>query len=204
MPRHDKQEKAKDLKGTLIRIFKSLGEWKIILVISCILALFAAILSTVAPNKLADVTNVISDGIKPDVENMKKVSEGIYKNAIQTYVIYKYRNPQEGTTPPRYNLEDEETIKTFVEEFNNLTPQEKNYLLEDIEIDGTKISVEDQIKYMDLISTIDQNAVSEDYIAVLDKLPNSIKKLIWLYILKISAFRTKIKYLEKTGIKYFF
>ena len=87
MPRHGMKEpeKVKDFKGTLVRIFKSLEKWKYVLIISCVLAMFASILSTVAPNKLADVTDVISDSIKPNVEAMKDISESISKNVASCY-----------------------------------------------------------------------------------------------------------------------
>ena len=87
MPRHGMKgpEKVKDFKGTLIRIFKSLEKWKYVLVLSCVLAMFASILSTVAPNKLADVTDVISESIKPNVEAMKDISESISKNIASCY-----------------------------------------------------------------------------------------------------------------------
>ena len=158
MPSRNKGEKAKDLKGTLIRIFKSLGEWKITLIIACTLALFAAILSTIAPNKLADVTDVISDGIKPNVKNMQKISTEIYKNAYQNS-----SNPNK---------------ETWYQEFQNLPIEEKRKLLEDFEVDGETISINDQIKYLELIGTIDQKSISEDYIIILDKLPKPIKKVI--------------------------
>ena len=82
MPRQREIEKVKDFKGTLLRIFSSLNRWKYILVISCVLAMFAAIFSTIAPNKLADVTDVISEGIKPNTENFQKVSGEIFKAGI--------------------------------------------------------------------------------------------------------------------------
>ena len=83
MPRHNHvEEKVKDFKGTIIRLFKSLEEWRYLLIIASILAMIAAILSTIAPNKLSDVTNVISDGIKPNTENIQLISENIYKNTI--------------------------------------------------------------------------------------------------------------------------
>ena len=76
MPRHNMREpeKVKDFKGTISRIFHSLNRWRYILVLSCFLAMFAAILSTIAPNKLADVTDVISEGIKPNVGALQDIS----------------------------------------------------------------------------------------------------------------------------------
>ena len=72
MPRHDRvPEKVKDFKGTIVRLFKSLEQWRYLLVIASILAMIAAILSTIAPNKLSDITDVISNGIKPNTENIE-------------------------------------------------------------------------------------------------------------------------------------
>ena len=48
MPRLNNRvpEKVKDLKGTLIRVFKSLDQWRIPLVIATFFAMIAALLST--------------------------------------------------------------------------------------------------------------------------------------------------------------
>ena len=160
MPRHGmkKPEKVKDLKGTLIRIFKNLNRWRYILVLSCILAMFAAILSTIAPNKLADLTDVISEGVKPNVEVLQRVSESIMNN-ISTH--YNNSNPED-----------------ILFEFYQLSDVEKKAILSDIEIDGINISSSDQIKYLDIISTINKNIDNEVLIRKLDKMPMSIKKLV--------------------------
>ena len=80
MHRDREVEKVKDLKGTLLRIFTSLKVWKYVLVISCILAMISATLSTIGPNKLADVTDVISEGIKPNVNKIEEISKKIMSN----------------------------------------------------------------------------------------------------------------------------
>ena len=80
MHRERAEEKVKDLKGTLLRIFTSLKVWKYVLVISCILAMISATLSTIGPNKLADVTDVISEGIKPNVSKIEEISKKIMSN----------------------------------------------------------------------------------------------------------------------------
>ena len=83
MPRpNEKQEKAKDLKGTLLRIFKSLNTWKYVLVLSCVLALAGAILSTIAPNRLAKVTDVITESIKPNTKNIEVLNKKIQENML--------------------------------------------------------------------------------------------------------------------------
>ena len=56
-------EKAKDFKSAIKRLFKELNIFKIAIVISFILAILSSILSIMAPNKLADLTDEISKGL---------------------------------------------------------------------------------------------------------------------------------------------
>ena len=161
MPRNNRvEEKVKDFKGTIIRLFKSLGQWKYILVLSSILAMFAAILSTIAPNRLSDLTNVISTGIKPNTENIELISKEIYKNILNNYMT-ESSNPKE-----------------IINRFNNLTEEEKINKLNTITIKGKEISVSDQIKYITITSSLDENTLTEDLIVKLDQMPSSIKELI--------------------------
>ena len=81
MPRIQKIEKVNNPKGTLINLFKNLDKWRYLLVLSIILSLLAAIFSTIAPNRLAHVTDVISLGIKPRVENIEVISKEIIKHS---------------------------------------------------------------------------------------------------------------------------
>lgn len=89
MPRHGMNvaEKSKDFKGSMIRIFKGLDNWRYLMILSVILALFAAVLSTIAPNKLADLTDVISDGIKPNTKKIEVLAKEITQNVEQNYKV---------------------------------------------------------------------------------------------------------------------
>ena len=72
MPRpSEKIEKSKDFKGSIKKIFKSLKPWHTALVISLTLAMASAIISLVAPNKLSDLTNYITEGIAPRVSEQR-------------------------------------------------------------------------------------------------------------------------------------
>ena len=73
-------EKSKDFKGAMIRLIKNLNPWKYIMVMALSLALISAILALVAPNKLSDFADTISDGLIPKTEMIQKVSEEIGKN----------------------------------------------------------------------------------------------------------------------------
>ena len=100
MPRpNQKQEKAKDLKGTLLRIFKSLNTWRFVLVLSCVLALIGAILSTIAPNRLAKVTDVITESIKPNTKNIEVLNKKIQENMLSKKTESIYIDKVEITYP---------------------------------------------------------------------------------------------------------
>ena len=155
MPRPMKKvEKVKDFKGTLLRIFKNLKKWKYVLVLSCILAMASAILSTIGPNKLADVTDVISDGIKPNTKNIKKVSEEITRNVIIS------------------------TNSTNLEDFYKLDYDHKVNLLNSITVEDIEISSKDQVKFLDVAISLKDTKDNEEYIKKMDEMPKSIKKLI--------------------------
>ena len=164
MPRFDqKQEKVKDFKGTLKRLFLSLGQWKYILVLASLLAMTAAILSTIAPNKLSDITNIISDGIKPNTKNIELISQKITKNIIINY--------------KQVDITNEESIKKLIIEFNNLDTNKKQEILKPIVIKNKIISPEDQISFLNIISTIDKDN-PEDLFLKFEKIPKSLKELI--------------------------
>ena len=172
MPRPEmKQEKSKDFTGSMKRLFNSLGSWKTILIISIILGFFSAALSAIAPNKLADLTDVVSDGIKPNVKKLEIVSEKIGNNIVKNLNINsKEINITKNT--------DNEQYKIMLKKFNSMSIEEKSNLLEDFEIDGIKISKNDQIEYLNIISTIDENTITNGLLKKLDKLPKSINKLV--------------------------
>lgn len=125
MPRmSQKQEKAKDLKGTLLRIFKSLNTWKYVLVLSCVLAMVGAILSTIAPNRLAKLTDVISESIKPNTKNLEILNKKIQENMMSNSNVSIYIDDVEITPidQAKYisviskvdkNTKEEDYIKVF-------------------------------------------------------------------------------------------
>lgn len=64
-------EKSKDFKGSIKRLFNSLNRWRYLLVFALCLAMISAILALIAPNRLSDLTDTITDGLKPNVSSEK-------------------------------------------------------------------------------------------------------------------------------------
>ena len=64
-------EKSKDFKGSIKRLLSNLSNFKILLIIALTLAMVSSILSLIAPNKLSDLTDTVTAGIKPNISEKR-------------------------------------------------------------------------------------------------------------------------------------
>ncbi len=72
-PNRGLPETSKDFGGSIKRLFNSLNKWRYLLILSLVLAMVSAILALVAPNKLSDLTDTITLGLQPNInENIIK------------------------------------------------------------------------------------------------------------------------------------
>ena len=173
-------EKVKDFKGTMKRLFKDLEKWRLLFITSLTLALFSALLSTIAPNRLSKLTDVISEGIRPNTNKIQEISKQIYSNAMKNYIAFL--NPVEEDTDyinsdNNKAIVDSDTSK-LIDNFNKLDDKSKEAILEDIVIDGVTISTKDQIKFLNIVNSMDDSMVTDDLLKLLDDLPKSIKTLV--------------------------
>lgn len=74
-----KIEKPKDLKSSIKRLTKELKDFKLLIGLSIILAIVGSILTIITPNKLSDMVDEISIGIRPRVENIEPIAKNIQK-----------------------------------------------------------------------------------------------------------------------------
>lgn len=74
-----KVEKPKDLKSSIKRLTKELKDFKLLIGLSIVLAILGSILTIITPNKLSDMVDEISLGIKPRMENIEPIAENIQK-----------------------------------------------------------------------------------------------------------------------------
>lgn len=128
-------EKAKDFKGAIKRLFKELKSFKVLITIALVLAALASILSIIAPNRLSDLTDEISEGLVVNKDNLEILTQKITANL------------SEGK-------------------------------MEEFEIDGTKISSNDQLQFLNIMSTIGEDATAEELYAKIDEMPTSIQDVV--------------------------
>ena len=131
---NNKNLKPKNLKKSLSRLIKELNKYKILIIISLLLAVVGSILSIITPNKLSKLTDEITNGLIINKDNFKTLNEQIYFN---------YTN-------------------------NNL---------KEIEIDNIKISINNQLEYLNIAKDIKQDDISDLY-KKLDLMPETIKELV--------------------------
>lgn len=131
---NNKNLKPKNLKKSLSRLIKELNKYKILIIISLLLAVVGSILSIITPNKLSKLTDEITNGLIINKDNFKTLNEQIYFN---------------------YTNND----------------------LKEIEIDNIKISINDQLEYLNIAKDIKQDDISDLY-SKLDLMPESIRNLV--------------------------
>ena len=181
---HRNNEKSKDFIGTMIKLFKHLNRWRYLLIIAILFAFSAAILSTVAPNRLAGVTDVITEGIKPNTKKLEEITKEIYSNAISNYAPVNTNAIQAQNFGDLVKDDEDakrnvyEGYKAFMASIMAMSDKEKEKIFTDIKVDGVIITTNDQIKYIEIISSFDETTVTDDMLSKLDELPDSIKSLV--------------------------
>ncbi|MBQ4031066.1 MAG: ABC transporter ATP-binding protein [Bacilli bacterium] len=179
MPRPQKIEKSKDFKGSVKKLIKSLKGFHVAILVGLVLAMASSILSLVAPNRLADITDYITAGLKPNVDKLQVVNKEIYGQAISTFTAFYYG---------RDNLGDEqkalldaigtEDPNDDIVAFINLDEATLNSIVYTVIIDDVKITKEDQFKYFEIMKSMNQDMVNEDLLKKFDEMPESIYSLV--------------------------
>lgn len=179
------QEKSKDFKGSMIRLLKNLSPWKIIMTMALSLALISAILALIAPNKLSDFADLISDGLVPNTKKLEEIGEKIHHNINSTDIQSKITNmykelelTKEEKTQienifnqiPRASLEEQQAL------ILSLPKKVLVYLISDITIDNVKITSKDQVEMLYLVN--EMSSETEKALTKFDELPKSIYSLV--------------------------
>lgn len=178
-------EKSKDFVGSIKRLLKNLKPWKYLLALSLILAMVSAILSLVAPNKLSDLTDTITEGITPNTKVLEEIEEKIQNNLDITTINSKISSIMLDDT---ISTSDKQELNNVLNNISNIEDKDKalllflslpddilSNLLENIEVDNVTITVEDQIELLNLTK---EYTDTESSLSLIDKLPESIYNLV--------------------------
>lgn len=189
-PMHGNNEKSKDFVGSIKRLLANLKPWKILMGLAITLAFLSAILSLTAPNKLSSLTDVVTNGIKPNTEVLQSVITEITNNFNEASLQEKSMLI---LTSENISFEDKATYQEFLAGMQANTAKDQktilknilalpddilNILIDDINVNGTTISREDEITFLNEVVDIDSSMVTDETLKAMDNLPTSIYDLI--------------------------
>ena len=200
-PMHALSEKSKDFVGSIKRLLANLKPWKVLMGLAITLAFLSAILSLTAPNKLSSLTDVITNGIKPNTDVLQEIVTEISNNfnseamsektmliltsediSIEDKATYQafLTKMQETTNKSDITENDSNTSdnKEIMKTILDLPSSILNVLVDDITVSGITISSEDEIAFLKSVIDIDASKVTDDTLKVMDNLPASIYNLI--------------------------
>ncbi len=143
-------EKAKDFKGSMLRLIKELKSFKFVILFSLTLAILGSILSILAPNRLSDLTDEISKGLVINTKNIKTITTKITNNF------------------------NEEKMKVVLPSILQININQSKIL----EImNSNELSLEDKKIFSDKLASISTNDYNQMIKTILE-LPSSIQKLL--------------------------
>ena len=144
-------EKAKDFKGAVSRLVKELNKFKILMILSFILAIFSAVLTILAPDKLSELTDEISAGLTVDSDNLKELV-----NITTTNIT-------------------EEKIQEIMPQILNIDVSQE--ALTNI-MNSQTISQEDKIKFQEIFTSMSTMSENKEIYSKIIELPESILNII--------------------------
>ncbi len=182
--------RAKDFKGAIIRLVKELKSFKIYILVALLLSISGAVLSILSPDKLADLTNEISNGLIINKENIDKISSHITNSLNEENISNKLSDILEIhltedvikniLASNEYSLEEKSLLENLLKNYKQM---EKDVLLESISKLPAKMLEEilPSTTYNGVvISSIDKQNFIKYMFAVGDSttMPNSIVSIL--------------------------
>lgn len=179
-------EKSKDFKGSMKRLFKSLDKWRKLLIFGLVLAAISSILAIVSPNILSNLTDTITVGISPNTKKLEEITLKIMDNFNEENLTKKLPIVMKSE---KISLSEKQTFNEIMSKITVNSKDTPNLLLtipksilfeiiEDIKIDGSIISTNDQVEYLTLISSMNEFKDTEEMLSTIDKMPKSIYNII--------------------------
>lgn len=180
-------EKATNFGSAMKRLFSNMKKWQVLMFIAIILAATSSIFSLISPNKLADITDAITDGMTPNMNKLTEITKRISSNlnnkekmSIKLQNIMKSKDISD---------EDKVTLQNTMTNMSSMNEEEASQammelpdsvllmLFDEIEIDGVSITSGEQLDTLKKLGTIDKND-TDGALKVFDELPESVYGLI--------------------------
>lgn len=184
-PHRGQQEKSKNFKGSIKRLFTSLDKWRYLLIIALILAAVSSILSIISPNILSDLTDTITAGMIPKTEKIEDIGNRIGNSFKEENINKTVANIM---INPDISDCDKKALNTVLSQMNASEEPQKFFLslpdnililfLNDFTLEEEIITAQDQLDFIKLTSNVDDSSNSKEMLKLIDNLPKSIYEVI--------------------------
>ena len=188
-------EKPKDFGTAIKRLTGSLKDFKVLILLSIILAGLSAVLALSSPNRLSKLTDEISKGLVINTKNANLLSEEILSNISEDKLpklitnilnINIDENTIYQVNTSSISNEDKQVFNSTLAKINNdkantikyigeLPSTILNLLLDDSTYNDISVTKEDKIRLLSILSNIN---IEEKNFSFIKELPDSIKEII--------------------------
>ena len=179
-PRGPKMDKSKDFVGSMKRLFKELKSFQILIAMALIFAILSSVLSIAAPNKLSKLTDTISEGLIVNVDEMQEISKKTTNNLqnINSQEIMKSTNLSVEEKTNFMMVMQSSDKANMLDNLAKLSDNTLELIFKEFTINNQKISSIDQLKFLQIASTIKDKKDAKALYKKIDKMPKSIRKVI--------------------------
>lgn len=148
-------EKAKDLVGTWKKLLGYCRKYAVAFVIALVCAAMGTVLTLIGPDKLSEMTDTVTAGIAPDTAKLEEIADAVSENISVNFETVM------GAIGANLNSGD---------------------LPGEIQINGSAVSVEDQMQAVQQLGAVDQKD-EEAMQKVLASLPKSVNNALYTDII---------------------
>ena len=169
---------AKSFKDAIKRLFQELEGYRKLVFLAILLAILGSILSILAPDQLANLTDEISSGLVINSENLQLVGEKITENVRAEKIgailqpNLNEKNLGQILADPTISTEEKEALQNILtsenmsmETFSRLSNTVLDKILTTTIYDGVEITKEDKIAFFGLLKGEDAS-LSNEFVSV--------------------------------------
>ena len=167
-------EQSKDFFGALKRLFSELKSFRVAIYFALLIAASSSILAIISPNRLSELTDEISYGLVVKKDNIETITNTIQNNLTNLDV-------NKVITSDLSDSDKQLFMYTITNNSDALLTLPENilvYVLPTFNIDNVDITTSDQIKYLSVLSSVDQNSDVKELYSKIEELPQSIQSVI--------------------------
>lgn len=159
-------EKAKNFGSAMKRLIKELSIYKFLIILALMLAFLGSVLAIVSPNKLSKLVDTISEGLVINNDNLNELNTKIMSNFSKLNV-----------NNDKNNEVDNNTKKQYIAILKEMDNKELSKILPSIKIDNITITPKDQVSYLEIAMSAENNKDQTKLYKQFKNLPESIQKI---------------------------